>query len=108
MCALLPMILIKEEKRGTGLILRFLLHCFQSQDSFSRFPKHYTKLCCLAPLYLQIALQYHTYSAKKYPHLADRGEVIFPTTFQEHLHDWHGGNWNNSLPGKRIKSNRRY
>ena len=51
---------------------------------------------------------HHTYSAKKYPHLANRGEVIFPTTFQEHLHDWHGGNWNNSLPGKRIKSNSRY
>lgn len=51
---------------------------------------------------------HHTYSAKKYPHLADRGEVIFLTTFQEHLHDWYGGNWNNSLPGKRIKSNRRY
>ena len=51
---------------------------------------------------------HHTYSAKKYPHLADRGEVIFLTTFQEHLHDWYGGNWNHSLPGKRIKSNRRY
>lgn len=38
MCALLPLILINEEKRGTGLILRFLFHYFQSQDNFSRFP----------------------------------------------------------------------
>ena len=30
---------------------------------------------------------HHTYSVKKYPHLANRGEIIFPTTFQEHLHD---------------------
>lgn len=51
---------------------------------------------------------HHTYSVKKYPHLANRGEVIFPTTFQEHLYEWHGGNWNNSLPGRRIKKNRRY
>ena len=47
---------------------------------------------------------HHTYSAKKYPHLANRGEVIFPTTFKEHLHDWHGDNWNNSFPGKQLKA----
>lgn len=49
---------------------------------------------------------HHTYSVKKYPHLADKGEVIYPTTFQEHFIEWHGGNWKNSLPGKRIKKNR--
>ena len=47
---------------------------------------------------------HHTYSVKKYPHLANRGKVIFPTTFKEHLHDWHGDNWNNSFPGKQLKA----
>ncbi len=50
---------------------------------------------------------HHTYSVNKYPHLADKHEVIYPTTFEEHLYGWHGGNFRNSLPGKmiiRIKS----
>lgn len=29
---------------------------------------------------------HHSFSAKKYPHLADKGEVIFPVTFDEHLY----------------------
>ncbi len=45
---------------------------------------------------------HHTYSVSKYPHLADKGEVIFPATFKEHLYGWHGGNFKNSLPGKPI------
>ncbi len=28
---------------------------------------------------------HHSYSASKYPHLADKGEVIYPATFNEHL-----------------------
>lgn len=42
---------------------------------------------------------HHTYNVSKYPHLADKGEVIFPASFEEHLYVWHGGNFQNSLPG---------
>lgn len=45
---------------------------------------------------------HHTYSASQYPHLANRSEVIYPVTFNEHFCGWHGGNWKTSLPGKRI------
>ena len=48
---------------------------------------------------------HHTYSVKLYPHLADKGEVLYPVTFEEHLNDWHGGDWKASLPGRRIKPN---
>jgi len=47
---------------------------------------------------------HHTYSVSKYPHLANRGEVLFPATFREHLYGWHGGNFKNSLPGKPINT----
>ncbi|MEI4527213.1 T7SS effector LXG polymorphic toxin [Priestia megaterium] len=46
---------------------------------------------------------HHTYSAVKYPHLADKGEVIYPLTYKEHFYGWHGRNYKNSLPGKPIK-----
>lgn len=46
---------------------------------------------------------HHTYSVSKYPHLSNRSEVIYPVTFDEHLYEWHGGNFKNSSPGKRIK-----
>ena len=46
---------------------------------------------------------HHTYSAKKYPHLADKGEIIYPVTFKEHLYGWHGGNFQNSKAGRPIK-----
>jgi len=45
---------------------------------------------------------HHTYSVSKYPHLANKGEVIFPVTANEHLNGWHGGNYKNSLPGEPI------
>ena len=47
---------------------------------------------------------HHTYSASKYPQLADKGNVIYPATKTEHLEGWHGGNYKNSLPGKPIKN----
>ncbi|MED1201448.1 T7SS effector LXG polymorphic toxin, partial [Bacillus paralicheniformis] len=47
---------------------------------------------------------HHTYSASKYPHLSDQGEIIYPATFNEHFNGWHGGNWKNSKPGEPIKS----
>lgn len=49
---------------------------------------------------------HHTYSVSRYPHLANRGEVIFPATFSEHLHGWHGGNFKKSLPGRPIKQSK--
>ena len=51
---------------------------------------------------------HHTYSASKYPHLSNRSEVIYPVTFEEHLYEWHGGNFKNSSPGKRIKRKATY
>lgn len=47
---------------------------------------------------------HHTYSAAMYPHLADRGEVIYPATKTEHLAGWHGGSFKKSLPGRRIRA----
>jgi transposase len=46
---------------------------------------------------------HHTYSVNKYPHLANRHEVIYPATFEEHLYGWHGGNFKNSKPGEMIR-----
>ena len=45
---------------------------------------------------------HHSYSASKYPHLANKGEVIYPVTPNEHLRGWHGGNFKNSIPGEPI------
>ena len=45
-----------------------------------------------------------SYSASQYPHLANKGEVIYSATPNEHFKGWHGGNWKNSLPGKPINS----
>lgn len=47
---------------------------------------------------------HHSYSAKQYPHLADKGNIIFPVTHEEHLQSWHGGNYKRSFPGRPIKS----
>ena len=61
------------------------------------------------PKYYGRPLQaHHTYSVSKYPHLANRGEVIYPVTFEEHLYGWHGGNFKTSLPGKAISYERKY
>ncbi len=46
---------------------------------------------------------HHTYSVAKYPHLANRKELIYPATIYEHVYGWHGGNTKNSLPGIPIK-----
>ena len=46
---------------------------------------------------------HHTYSVRKYPQLASKYEVIYPVTFEEHLYEWHGGSFKNSLPGRPIK-----
>ena len=46
---------------------------------------------------------HHTYSVTKYPHLANRRELIYPVTSYEHIYGWHGGNTKNGLPGIPIK-----
>ncbi|MCG7315371.1 hypothetical protein MHL30_19985 [Priestia flexa] len=45
---------------------------------------------------------HHTYSASKYPQIANKGEIIYPVTFREHLYRWHGGSYKKSLPGKPL------
>lgn len=56
------------------------------------------------PSYKGKTLQaHHTYSASRYPHLSNRGEVIYPATHTEHHKGWHGGSYKKSLPGKRIR-----
>ena len=50
---------------------------------------------------------HHTYSVSLYPHLAGNHRVIYPVSFKEHLYEWHGGNFKNSLPGKPFKRKRR-
>lgn len=50
---------------------------------------------------------HHTYSVSHYPHLAGNHKVIYPVSFEEHLYEWHGGNFKNSLPGKPFKRKRR-
>ena len=47
---------------------------------------------------------HHTYAVSQYPHLANRGEVIFPVTFYEHLYIWHGGSFFKNAPGRPVKS----
>ena len=46
---------------------------------------------------------HHTYSVAKYPHLANRFDLIYPATHYEHIYGFHGGNTKNSLPGVPIK-----
>lgn len=46
---------------------------------------------------------HHAYSAAKYPHLANLGEVIYPATQYEHRMGWHGGSYKKSEPGRRIR-----
>ena len=51
---------------------------------------------------------HHSYNAKEFPHLANLGEVIYPATHDEHIKGWHGGNYRNSRPGKRIRRFREF
>lgn len=68
-----------------------------------------TILSGLRPKYNGKTIQgHHTYSASRYPHLANRGEVVFPVTFDEHLYGWHGGNFKKSLPGKPVSYHKKY
>lgn len=63
----------------------------------------------LTPTYQSKSLEaHHTYSAKIFPHLANLGAVIYPATHYEHLKGWHGGNYKESQPGKRIRRIREF
>ena len=43
------------------------------------------------PKYNEKPIQgHHAYSVSQYPHLANKGEVIYPVTLNEHLNGWHG------------------
>lgn len=46
---------------------------------------------------------HHTYSVARFPHLANRGEVIYPATHLEHRMGWHGGSYMKNRPGRRIR-----
>lgn len=48
---------------------------------------------------------HHTYSVAKYPHLANQGQLIYPTTRNEHKNRWHGKNFKTSLPGRPMNIN---
>lgn len=45
---------------------------------------------------------HHKYSVEKYPNLAKEPTNIYPTTKDEHLHRWHGGNYRNPTLGTPI------
>lgn len=51
---------------------------------------------------------HHTFSASKYPHLANNHLVIYPATSFEHVKGWHGGNYKKSEPGRRIRRIREF
>lgn len=46
---------------------------------------------------------HHMFSVSTHPHLANKGNIIFPATYNEHKNGFHGGNFKNSLPGKPIR-----
>lgn len=48
---------------------------------------------------------HHKYSVEKYPNLAKEPTNIYPTTKDEHLYRWHGGNYRNPTLGKPINPN---
>ncbi|TXC85784.1 hypothetical protein FS935_19180, partial [Metabacillus litoralis] len=53
----------------------------------------------------QSIIGHHTYNAMNYPHISNRGEIIFPVTSKEHLKGWHGGSYSKNAPGKPVNPN---
>jgi|GEM_PF-957256 len=45
---------------------------------------------------------HHTYNAMNYPHISNRGELIYPVTGREHLKGWHGGSYSKNAPGRPV------
>ncbi|EOP74307.1 hypothetical protein KOW_00059 [Bacillus cereus VDM006] len=48
---------------------------------------------------------HHTYNAMNYPHICNRGELIYPVTGREHLKGWHGGSYRKNAPGRPVNPN---
>ncbi|NBJ71707.1 hypothetical protein D1839_20085 [Roseburia sp. 1XD42-34] len=48
---------------------------------------------------------HHTFNAKNYPHISNKGELIYPATPSEHLKGWHGGSYHKNSPGKPVNPN---
>ena len=48
---------------------------------------------------------HHTYNAMNYPHLCNKGKLIYPVTNREHLKGWHGGNYSKNAPGRPVEPN---
>ncbi|WP_410610304.1 T7SS effector LXG polymorphic toxin [Bacillus sp. SIMBA_154] len=48
---------------------------------------------------------HHTYNAMNYPHICNRGELIYPVTSREHLKGWHGGSYSKNAPGRPVNPN---
>ncbi len=56
----------------------------------------------------QTLQSHHAFSVSQYPHLANSWMVIYPATKKEHFKGWHGGNYRQSKPGKRIRRIREF
>ncbi|MGM0817221.1 MAG: T7SS effector LXG polymorphic toxin [Bacillota bacterium] len=48
---------------------------------------------------------HHIYNAMNYPHICNRGELIYPVTSREHLKGWHGGSYSKNAPGRPVNPN---
>ncbi|PEF53009.1 MULTISPECIES: hypothetical protein [Bacillus cereus group] len=48
---------------------------------------------------------HHTYNAMNYPHICNRGELIYPVTGREHLKGWHGGSYSKNASGRPVNPN---
>lgn len=53
----------------------------------------------------QSIIGHHTYNAMNYPHISNRGELIYPVTSREHLKGWHGGSYSKNAPGRPVNPN---
>ncbi|SDN08732.1 GHH signature containing HNH/Endo VII superfamily nuclease toxin [Fictibacillus solisalsi] len=53
----------------------------------------------------QPVIGHHTYNAMNYPHISNKGELIYPVTGKEHLKGWHGGSYSKNAPGKPVNPN---
>ncbi|WP_100618149.1 T7SS effector LXG polymorphic toxin [Bacillus cereus] len=53
----------------------------------------------------QSIIGHHTYNAMNYPHICNRGELIYPVTSREHLRGWHGGSYSKNAPGRPVNPN---
>lgn len=79
---------MKSLQQGIGIVSRF-------KNSKRKKPKYNE----------QSIIGHHTYNAMNYPHISNRGELIYPVTSREHLRGWHGGSYSKNAPGKAVNPN---